>query len=452
MKERKRILEECLKILTSKGHYASILSTMETSFSVDKDSTSLDAEDGRDEGIRLRIFSGKGFLEHGETGCNRRSLLKKARELVRQAGKPGRLSSPEKPIHKNFVSCGKDPREVSVETKMDFCNALYGRFKHKEFVNLRVRYSESVRSSIFIDPQKSLSQHIVRVNVVVMPFVQSKGGEMRYHYKAFFAPGYEATDISDAALRKVRKMAQKVATAKKIRPGRYICYLSPEVTGLLAHESFGHGMEADTMLAGRARASEYLGKQIAPAEVSIIDNPAYRTAHGTYFFDDEGTITGPTYLVKKGIVMSPITDRYSAMRLQAERTGNARAESYDHKIYARMSNTYFDKGSKSPRSMLKDIKDGMYLHNSSGGMEDPKGWGVQIQGIVAERIIDGKRTGELFYEVGMTGFLPDLLGNIKAVGKDLSVPGTGFCGKGHKEWVKVAEGGPSLVIQGVHLS
>jgi TldD protein len=54
--------------------------------------------------------------------------------------------------------------------------------------------------------------------------------------------------------------------------------------------------------------------------------------------------------------------------------------------------------------------------------------------------------------VGMTGFLPDILSNITHVGKDLSVPGTGFCGKGHKEWVKVAEGGPSMVIKGVHLS
>jgi TldD protein len=163
-------------------------------------------------------------------------------------------------------------------------------------------------------------------------------------------------------------------------------------------------------------------------------------------------IAKPTYLIRKGVVNRPITELYSASGGKFPRSANARAESFDHKIYARMSNTYFDKGKYSLSEMMSKMKEGMFLHYSSGGMEDPKGWGVQIQGIVAERIKDGKLTGEMFYEVGMTGYLPDMLSNIKMVGKDVEIPGAGRCGKGHKEWVRVSEGGPHMLVEDVNLS
>ena len=44
----------------------------------------------------------------------------------------------------------------------------------------------------------------------------------------------------------------------------------------------------------------------------------------------------------------------------------------------------------------------------------------------------------------MTGYVPDLLGSVTMVSRDRKVFGSGYCGKGHKEWVKVADGGPYL--------
>ena len=48
----------------------------------------------------------------------------------------------------------------------------------------------------------------------------------------------------------------------------------------------------------------------------------------------------------------------------------------------------------------------------------------------------------------MTGYVPDLLGNISMCSTDRMVFGSGGCGKGHKEWVKVADGGPYLKTKG----
>jgi len=44
----------------------------------------------------------------------------------------------------------------------------------------------------------------------------------------------------------------------------------------------------------------------------------------------------------------------------------------------------------------------------------------------------------------MTGYVPDLLGSISMLSPHREVFGSGGCGKGYKEWVKVSDGGPYL--------
>ena len=46
--------------------------------------------------------------------------------------------------------------------------------------------------------------------------------------------------------------------------------------------------------------------------------------------------------------------------------------------------------------------------------------------------------------VVISGYVVDLLSSISMVSKDVIVHGSGMCGKGHKEWVYVSDGGPYL--------
>ena len=39
---------------------------------------------------------------------------------------------------------------------------------------------------------------------------------------------------------------------------------------------------------------------------------------------------------------------------------------------------------------------------------------------------------------------PDLLKSISMMSDECELAGTGYCGKGHKEWVKVSDGGPYI--------
>jgi len=65
---------------------------------------------------------------------------------------------------------------------------------------------------------------------------------------------------------------------------------------------------------------------------------------------------------------------------------------------------------------------------------------------VGEEIMNGRRTGRLFSPVGITGYVPDILASVSAVGNDLAFDG-GTCGKGWKESVPVGAGGPHLRLK-----
>jgi TldD protein len=213
-------------------------------------------------------------------------------------------------------------------------------------------------------------------------------------------------------------------------------------SGVIAHEAFGHGMETDMFLKERARAAEFIGQKIGSDLVTIVDDPRLPGAYGSYFIDDEGQPAEATEIMRHGILLRGLTDLYSATRLGLPRTANGRRESIQRKAYARMSNTFFAQGRSTVEELLSGL-DGIYLCRTQNGMEDPKGWGMQIWTRYGREYRGGKPTGRIFAPVAMTGYVPDVLRNVSMVADDLRSDG-GLCGKGWKELVPVSSGGPHI--------
>jgi TldD protein len=457
LNEKKTFLASLIPLLEAKKCYGDALYLHDEILGVNRDNTSIDVARQTDEGVKLRVFDGERWHERGVSGWDLNALKKAAMVLGKVTKKKTKvkLDIPEEPLDADYKALGKtDPHTIPLEEKISKVKELHKQFlsTSKRLVNARVYYDEMRETKIFVNRYRKLSQEISGCLLVLVAFVQSKDGDLRYHYKTLFDHGWERAKVSKKELKEVATFAERVAKAEKLKPGKYTCLLTPGMTGLLAHESFGHGMEADTIHKGRAMAADFFGKRLASSEVSIADGPMIPGTHGFFFFDDEGFLATKTLMIKKGVVNLPLTDAYNAAALKVPRSSNARCESFDRKVFARMTNTFFEPGTASKDAMLKSVKDGLILHESSGGMEDPKGWGIQIQGVIAEEVKRGKPTGKLFYEAGMTGYLPDVLKNIKAVSKEFEVPGTGRCGKGHHDWVRVSEGGPWLLIDEVVLS
>lgn len=310
-------------------------------------------------------------------------------------------------------------------------------------VQAQVRYSDASRETIYIGRGRHLAQRVTRTLVAVFIAV-TDGAQVRYHYLLRGGTrGADLTQVRDDDLHEVVDVAVRLLAAEKIEPGDYDVVTDPSVSGVIAHECFGHGVELDLFPKGRARAAQYLHERVAAPGVQMYDDPSIAGAYGSYFFDDEGEVARPTQILRDGILVCPISDFSSATFAPGIHTANGRRQDFTRKVYARMSNTFFGSGATAPEQMLAAVERGIYLRNAESGMEDPMGWGIQVTAHYGEEIINGVRTGRLFAPVGISGYVPDLLGSITAVGDDFELS-PGFCGKGQKEMVPVSTGGPHL--------
>ena len=297
---------------------------------------------------------------------------------------------------------------------------------------------------LFLTKNRTLRQSYVYSEGSVAAVV-GKDGQNRFGYQSISGlGGPELFDRLSEKLEPAVNNAMTMLNAERIVPGEYEIITSPEVTGLIAHEAFGHGVEMDMFVKGRALGADYIDKRVGSDLVTMHEGALCAEDVTSYAFDDEGTLAGDVTEIDHGILKSGICDALSALRLVTKPTGNGKRENFEHKVYTRMTNTIFDSGTDTLEDMIRSVKYGYLLEGMESGMEDPKHWGIQCILQMGREIKDGKLTGKVVAPVIMTGYVPDLLGNISMVSSDRRVFGSGGCGKGHKEWVKVSDGGPYM--------
>jgi TldD protein len=337
-----------------------------------------------------------------------------------------------------------DPRTLSLADKIDRFQSLRLRLRglDERSVQAICGYSDSELQQVFANRAGLTTQQIRRAHVALMLFV-SDGSRQEYTFMLRDGSGgLEVTEVDEETLQATAKTAVELLGSTPVPPGTYDVVTDTGTSGVIAHEAFGHGMETDMFLKGRARGAEFIGQKIGSDLVTIVDDPGLPSGYGSYFVDDEGQPATRTEIMKDGILQRGITDLYSATRLSLERTANGRRESVQRKAYARMSNTFFERGASTVDELLGSL-DGIYLCRTENGMEDPKGWGLQIWNRYGREYRGGKPTGRVFSPVAMTGYVPDVLRDVSMVANDFGMDG-GFCGKGWKEIVPVGSGGPHL--------
>ena len=226
-----------------------------------------------------------------------------------------------------------------------------------------------------------------------------------------------------------------------VEPGEYVCVLSPSVTSVFTHESFGHKSEADFMLNDKTMRDEWtMGKQVANPKVSIVDE-GDSLHHGYCPYDDEGNKKKEVYLIKDGILSGRLHDAKSAAILGEEPTGNARAQDYNCSPMVRMTNTYMLAGPDKPEDIIKGVKDGIYVYDWNYGTGNST---FTIQPQKCYRIRDGKLCEPLRVNV-VTGSVFQTLFDIDAVGDDLQFF-SGTCGKNGQS-MPTATGGPTIRVK-----
>ena len=299
-------------------------------------------------------------------------------------------------------------------------------------------------SSIFVTKHKCLDQYYVWNNVLLSLLSADENGMKSIFKSANEVCLADALSEMEAKTLEYAKLSIKMLEATTIEPGVYDVITDPSISGLIAHEAFGHGVEMDMFVKNRAKAKDYIGKPVASSLVSMHDGASAALSAASYFFDDDGILANDTTIIKDGILLDGISDVLTALELNKKPSGNSRRESTRRKAYTRMTNTFFTAGNDKVEDMFKSIKHGYYLCDTNNGMEDPKNWQIQCTAQYALEIKDGEFTGKIVSPVVISGYVPELLKSISMVSDKVSVIGSGMCGKGHKEWVHVSDGGPYL--------
>lgn len=407
-----------------------------------------------ERGFVVRIHNGMNYSEYSFNEINEDSLDKIVEEIQNKLGKVAKDISvnsykviEEETIKKSsFGDIEVDPDEISsVEIINSLTEIKDSALEQSDLVaNFQVSYNSYHISKIYMSNKKDLEQAYYLGEAYLFCIARKEENAKRY-YKSFSGKkGYEIISELKGIYTKVVDQCIALLDAKPARPGEYDVICNPDITGLIAHEAFGHGVEMDMFVKNRAKGAEYIGKQVA-SDISIMHDGSTAADHmASYLFDDEGTLGTDTTVIQNGILKNGISDLLSALKLGTIPTGNGRRQSFERKAYARMTNTFFEGGHDSLEDMIASIKQGYLLEGTYSGMEDPKNWGIQCIALLGREIVDGKLTGNLISPVVMTGYVPDLLKSISMISETMHLGGAGYCGKGYKEWVKVSDGGPYI--------
>ncbi|MFW9820794.1 MAG: TldD/PmbA family protein [Candidatus Thorarchaeota archaeon] len=348
-----------------------------------------------------------------------------------------------------------DPREMPLEEKLKKIREIYNFIQNydKRILMCQLKYQESEITRIFVNNEGSqLRQVIPRLRFFIYP-IAKEGDTVDFDHSIIEGQGgFEIfNNLNDSKLEQIVNNSLDMLKAKNPPSGKFPIIVDPSMAGIIAHESFGHGLEADQVLRGRSYLKSKLNKQVASDICVICDAPNMRNQIGSYFFDDEGIKAGKNILVEDGILKNFIYDRRSASVLDESPQGNGRRQSYAHVIHPRMSNTYFEPGDYNLEEMISEIKDGVMCNHSYFGMEDPLGGGLQATSKKGYLIRNGEKT-ELLKSIALSGYVLDVLQNVNAISKNSTKFHGGVCGKGHYDKVPVSDGGSYLRINEVLIS
>lgn len=457
----KPTLKKLLDALLSEYPYASLLAvdSRATRYSVSSTGTNL-RENGHlsSRGFVAKIYDGKTYGEYSFNELSEQKLPEIV-EKIKSGLIPMKNLLPEcfgideydmlPDEAAEFTKCTDymlSPESVGDEEIIRRLSDIrkIGLAKDERIIDVSVSYDWRRFTKLFLSRGKELCQSVMW-SCGFIAALAKRGEEIKDCFKSFsILGGAELLDKMNGEVDGAVDTTLALLDSEPIEPGEYECVCEPDVTGMIVHEAFGHGVEMDMFVKDRAQAKRFIGEYVASPLVTMRDGAVLADQTATYFFDDEGVVARGTTIIEKGVLKAGMSDAQSAMFLGTTPTGNGRRESFERKAYTRMTNTFFDGGTDTPEDMIASIKHGFLLQNASSGMEDPKNWGIQCMVAIAREIRDGKLTGKIYSPIVLTGYVPDLLKSISMMSEKVVLAGGGFCGKGEKEWVKVSDGGPYI--------
>lgn len=447
MEEYINLFEKTIEETIPKVDYIDIRAGKANSTSIlMKDGEIDEITNGRDISARIRV------LNNGTWGFAYTTDLSKFHEITETALKlsqslKGDTTLAEAEIIKDKIKTEvKIPfKDISVEEKQTIMKEASDSATIGKVNSTTVGYSDSESEELLLNSEGTQIQtHTSRIKMRLNA-IATDGQIMQMGFKSLGGvKGFEAIATEDIEKfgRKIGEKANKLLKAEHAPSGKFKVVADPTLTGVMIHEALGHATEADLILQNDSILKDKLNTQIASDIVNIHDDATIKDGFGYYPYDAEGVKTQPNQLVKNGKLISLLSSRETASKLNIKSSGNARSIISEAPI-VRMSNTYLQPGEMNFEELIEDIPDGIYLKGSRGGQVDTGKGIFQFNAVEGYRIENGELTTHL-RDVSLSGNILETLKNVDAIGNDFELS-VGFCGK-NGQTAPVGDGGPHTRI------
>ncbi|MBN1886228.1 MAG: TldD/PmbA family protein [Candidatus Krumholzibacteriota bacterium] len=265
--------------------------------------------------------------------------------------------------------------------------------------------------------------------------VARTGGETRtgwHHGQAHHPSDLDFAGIGrEAAVKSVDLLGSRPVATK--RCGVVLdAPAAADIVGLLEQ-----ALSAESVVRGMSVLAGMLGGRIAPAGVSVVDDPFLPGGCYNASFDAEGLPKNRAVLVRDGVLEQYLHTAYSANRMGVEATGNAVRASWKSLPVPGPANLCLEPGGATLQDLLAAAGEGIFVRDIMGmHTADPISgdFSVGING----RLIRGGAFAGPVSEMTLSGNLSKLLAGIRGVGRERTFIGP--------------YGAPPLFVEGLTVS
>ncbi len=253
--------------------------------------------------------------------------------------------------------------------------------------------------------------------------------------------GYEIVEL--AALRdnaaRIGEEASQLLDAPQCPAGTLDVVLGGSQVSLQIHESCGHAAELDRIMGWEANFSgtsfldpAQLGtlQYGSPLVTIVIDNTMHR-GMATVAFDDEGSPSGTSDIIRDGVLVGFEMSRDTARTIGRTTNACVRAENWASVPMIRMCNMSLLPGTTSFEGLFEDVEHGVYMESNRSWSIDDRRLNFQFGCQIGWEIVRGKRT-RMVKNPTYGGVTPQFWNACDAIGDAPTwfAWGTPNCGKG----------------------
>ena len=257
----------------------------------------------------------------------------------------------------------------------------------------------------------------------------------------------------------VARDALALLQADNCPSGRMDLILMPDQMMLQIHESIGHPLELDRILGDErnyagwsfVKPQDFGTLRYGSALMNVSFDPTHAHEFASYDFDDGGHRATKALLIEHGMLQCGLGSLESQARSGLPGVANFRSSSWNRAPIDRMANINLEPGSATLDELIAQVEHGVLMRsNRSWSIDDYRN---KFQfGCEHGQLITNGKLGKVVRNPNYRGVTVDFWNRLAGVGRDATLHGSPYCGKGEpSQVIRVGHASPPCLFRDVEV-